>query len=96
MWHPPANFITLHCECYTSYYILKRTEFDANWFADAWIVCMGLLGLIVIAPYGNVAAIDAYFFGASASTESGLNTYVSLQQPWIFYLSFSPGTMIRP
>lgn len=39
---------------------------------------MGLLGLIVIYPFGNIAAIDAYFFGASASTESGLNTYVGL------------------
>ncbi|KAK8013586.1 hypothetical protein PG991_009179 [Apiospora marii] len=29
----------------------------------------------MIYPYGNVSAIDAYFFGASASTESGLNTF---------------------
>lgn len=27
-------------------------------------------------PYGNLRAVDAYFFGVSASTESGLNTYV--------------------
>ncbi|KFY67643.1 hypothetical protein V497_00265, partial [Pseudogymnoascus sp. VKM F-4516 (FW-969)] len=40
----------------------------------AWIIFAGLLGLIVIYPYGNVRAVDAYFFGASASTESGLNT----------------------
>jgi hypothetical protein len=30
--------------------------------------------MIAIYPYGNVSAVDAYFFGASASTESGLNT----------------------
>ena len=36
---------------------------------------MGLLALVVMCPAGNMAAIDAYFFGASASTESGLNTY---------------------
>lgn len=40
----------------------------------AWIIFAGLLALVVIYPYGNVSAIDAWFFGASASTESGLNT----------------------
>jgi hypothetical protein len=30
--------------------------------------------LAIIYPYGNLRAIDAFFFGASASTESGLNT----------------------
>ncbi|KAJ3454206.1 hypothetical protein MRS44_018100 [Fusarium solani] len=35
---------------------------------------MGLLALPILYPYGNLKAIDAYFFGASASTESGLNT----------------------
>lgn len=37
---------------------------------------MGLLALPVLYPYGNIPAVDAYFFGASASTESGLNTSV--------------------
>ena len=37
---------------------------------------MGLLALVVICPEGELRAVDAYFFGASASTESGLNTYV--------------------
>ncbi|KAH8753323.1 hypothetical protein F5883DRAFT_198681 [Diaporthe sp. PMI_573] len=41
---------------------------------NAWIILCGLLGLVVLTPEGNIAAIDAYFFGASASTESGLNT----------------------
>lgn len=36
---------------------------------------MGLLSFPVLYTYGNLAVIDAYFFGASASTESGLNTY---------------------
>ncbi|KID65078.1 Potassium transport protein, high-affinity, partial [Metarhizium hybridum] len=40
----------------------------------AWILSMGLLSFPVLYTYGNLAAIDAYFFGASASTESGLNT----------------------
>ncbi|KAH7031491.1 cation transport protein-domain-containing protein [Microdochium trichocladiopsis] len=40
----------------------------------AWIIVCSLMGLVVLAPEGNMAAVDAYFFGASASTESGLNT----------------------
>jgi hypothetical protein len=43
---------------------------------DAYIIFMGLLSIAVMLPAGNVKAIDAYFFGASASTESGLNTLV--------------------
>lgn len=35
---------------------------------------MSVLSLAIMYPYGNLKAIDAYFFGASASTESGLNT----------------------
>ncbi|GME61538.1 Potassium transporter [Neofusicoccum parvum] len=41
---------------------------------DAYIIVLGILALIVIYPYGNVPAVDAYFFGVSATTESGLNT----------------------
>ncbi|EHA51422.1 potassium transporter [Pyricularia oryzae 70-15] len=39
-----------------------------------WIIFCAILGFIVLYPHGNVPAIDALFFGASASTESGLNT----------------------
>ncbi|KAI8711047.1 Potassium transport protein [Fusarium sp. LHS14.1] len=41
----------------------------------AYIFLVSLVGFAVILPYGNVAAIDAFFFGTSASTESGLNTF---------------------
>ncbi|KAJ5628729.1 hypothetical protein N7490_010957 [Penicillium lividum] len=40
----------------------------------AWILLLGISSLFIIYPYGNLRAIDAYFFGASSSTESGLNT----------------------
>lgn len=40
----------------------------------SYIIGCSLLAFIIIYPYGNVNAIDAYFFGASGSTESGLNT----------------------
>jgi hypothetical protein len=49
---------------------------------DAWVIFCSLLGLVILAPEGNMATIDAYFFGASASTESGLNTYVSPKSVW--------------
>ncbi|KAL4930779.1 putative potassium uptake transporter [Aspergillus undulatus] len=39
----------------------------------AYILFLGLLGIVVFLPYGNVSAIDSYFFGVSSSTESGLN-----------------------
>jgi hypothetical protein len=32
--------------------------------------------MIIVYPYGNLSAVDAYFFGVSASTESGLNPYM--------------------
>jgi hypothetical protein len=40
----------------------------------AYIIGCSVLALIIIYPDGNLPAIDAYFFGASGSTESGLNT----------------------
>lgn len=40
----------------------------------AYILGCSILSLIIIYPYGNLRAVDAYFFGASGSTESGLNT----------------------
>ncbi|KKZ62581.1 hypothetical protein EMCG_02990 [[Emmonsia] crescens] len=41
----------------------------------AYIITLSISSLIVLYPYGNLKAIDAYFFGASGCTESGLNTY---------------------
>ncbi|RDW60458.1 putative potassium uptake transporter [Aspergillus mulundensis] len=38
-----------------------------------YIIFLGLLGLAVFLPYGNVSGIDSYFFGVSSSTESGMN-----------------------
>ncbi|RFU78452.1 trk family potassium uptake [Trichoderma arundinaceum] len=37
---------------------------------------MGILSLVILYPAGNMKAVDVYFFCASASTESGLNTYI--------------------
>ncbi|KAJ4994028.1 low-affinity potassium transport protein [Stagonosporopsis vannaccii] len=39
----------------------------------AYILSFGILALLILYPYGNLSAVDAYFFGVSASTESGLN-----------------------
>ncbi|CAH0056200.1 unnamed protein product [Clonostachys solani] len=48
---------------------------------------MGLLAIPVFLPAGNVEAIDAYFFGASASTESGLNTQVTPQYKYANWIA---------
>ncbi|QPC59907.1 hypothetical protein HYE67_002138 [Fusarium culmorum] len=57
----------------------------------AYIIFMGLMALPILYPYGNMAAIDAWFFGASASTESGLNTIdvkdlKTYQQLYIYFI----------
>ncbi|KAJ4127711.1 hypothetical protein NW768_007983 [Fusarium equiseti] len=57
----------------------------------AYILFMGLLALPILYPYGNMDAIDAWFFGASASTESGLNTIdvkalKTYQQLYIYFI----------
>ncbi|KAF7177737.1 hypothetical protein CNMCM7691_006171 [Aspergillus felis] len=59
MWKPSLNFISLN-------FITLHS--------DAYIITLSVLSLAIIYPYGNLRAIDAFFFGASASTESGLNT----------------------
>ncbi|CAG9951597.1 unnamed protein product [Clonostachys rosea f. rosea IK726] len=58
----------------------------------AYIIFMGLLAIPVLLPGGNLEAIDAYFFGASASTESGLNTVdvKDLQLYQQLYIYFIP------
>lgn len=39
----------------------------------AYIITLGILGIVILYPYGNLSAVDAYLFGVSSSTESGLN-----------------------
>ena len=68
-WLPELNFFTLHCNSNTD-----PIAFHSLISTDAYIILAGIFSFIVIYPYGNMPAIDAYFFGASGSTESGLNT----------------------
>jgi hypothetical protein len=44
----------------------------------AYIVTLGILGIVILYPYGNLSVVDAYLFGVSSSTESGLNPFVDL------------------
>ena len=68
-WLPKLNFSTLHCKsCCPSVTVQHLIRIDA------YIIFAGIFSFIIIYPYGNMAAVDAYFFGASGSTESGLNT----------------------
>ncbi|KAA8613867.1 potassium transport protein 1 [Pyrenophora tritici-repentis] len=39
----------------------------------AYILSFGVLAMAIMYPYGNLSAIDTYYFGVSCSTESGLN-----------------------
>jgi hypothetical protein len=73
MWKIPINFILLHCKRLRS----PLTRCIRLIPTDIYIISLGLLGLAVFYPYGNVSAIDSYFFGVSSSTESGLNPYVN-------------------
>ena len=73
MWRLHVNFVTLHCE-YPRKPVLSAMLTVVT--TDAYIIFMSVLGLIVLYPGGNMPAVDAYFFGASGSTESGLNTHV--------------------
>ncbi|KJZ70104.1 hypothetical protein HIM_10507 [Hirsutella minnesotensis 3608] len=57
----------------------------------AYIILMSVLSLVILYPAGNLKAVDAYFFGASASTESGLNTIdvkelYTFQQLYIYFV----------
>jgi hypothetical protein len=48
----------------------------AKYESDAWIIALSLSSFLILYPNGNIRAVDAYFFGASAATESGMNTLV--------------------
>lgn len=54
----------------------KTVQPDINFIRlhYVWIIFCSLLAFPILYSYGNLAAIDAIFFGCSASTESGLNT----------------------
>ncbi|KAB8079251.1 cation transport protein-domain-containing protein [Aspergillus leporis] len=57
----------------------------------AYILIWGLLGLAILYPYGNMSVIDAYFFGVSASTVSGLNpidvkALKTYQQLYVYFI----------
>uniref|UniRef100_A0A8H7MZC2 Potassium transport protein n=1 Tax=Bionectria ochroleuca TaxID=29856 RepID=A0A8H7MZC2_BIOOC len=71
--------------------LLKLVPINFVTIHYAYIIFMGLLSIAVMLPAGNVKAIDAYFFGASASTESGLNTVdvkdlMLYQQLYIYFI----------
>lgn len=40
---------------------------------DLYIVGLGIFTFVILYPAGNLSSTDAYFFGVSGSTESGLN-----------------------
>lgn len=48
---------------------------------DTYIIALTVLGWIVLAAYGNLSAIDAFFLATSAATVTGLTT--SVTQPHV-------------
>ena len=51
----------------------KTYRADVFCLSDLYILCLGVIGFIILYPDGNLSSTDAYFFGVSGSTESGLN-----------------------
>ena len=73
-----SRTLTLSRCIVSSRYPASKENSLANFIEpDAYIIFLSVLALIIVYPQGNLRAVDAYFFGASASTESGLNTFVS-------------------
>lgn len=57
---------------------LKHARFTAylQERLDVYIIGLATIGLIILYPGGNLAAIDAFFLGVSAGTVTGLTTLV--------------------
>jgi len=53
---------------------MRKTKVNFITLHYGWIITCSLMTFPVLYPYGNLRAVDAFFFGASGSTESGLNT----------------------
>ncbi|KAI7186191.1 hypothetical protein KC316_g7151, partial [Hortaea werneckii] len=51
-----------------------RPRLDFITIHYAYILFCTIFAFIILYPNGGLRAIDAFFFGASANTESGLNT----------------------
>lgn len=77
---PKMNFITLHCKCVHSIntslraFCVKGRKRKLTLMIDTYIITMALLGSVLIYPAGDMAYVDALFFGSGAATQSGLNT----------------------
>ncbi|OQE14075.1 hypothetical protein PENFLA_c041G01938 [Penicillium flavigenum] len=83
----PLNPVKHSCE----FCAMWKPPIDFLALHYAWIITLSVLSLVIIYPYGNLKAVDAYFFGASASTESGLNTVdvkslKTYQQLYIYFI----------
>ena len=72
--HSYTSFISRRKSPRTPYVISFDKCDGTNENQDAWIVFCSLLTFPIVYSYGNLTAVDAFFFGCSSSTESGLNT----------------------
>ena len=51
-----------------------RSHYHLTPSADAYIIGCSLVAFLILACFGNIPTVDAFFFAVSGCTESGLNT----------------------
>jgi hypothetical protein len=85
------SFISVHCKSAdrVSLPLLYCVQ-HAKRLSDIYIIGCSLLAFAILAGFGNIPVIDAFFFAVSGNTESGLNTIdvkeLKLGQQLVIYI----------
>jgi Trk-type K+ transport system membrane component len=85
------SFISVHCKSADRVSLpLIIVHENAKRHSDVYIIGCSLLAFAILASFGNIPAIDAFFFAVSSCTESGLNTIdvkdLKLGQQLVIYI----------
>ena len=90
-WRDHLSFISIHCKSAdrNSLPLIPCLQ-NAKRDLDIYIVGCSLVPFAILACFGNIPAIDAFFFAVSSCTESGLNTIdvkdLKLGQQLVIYI----------
>ena len=90
-WRDHLSFISIHCKSAdrNSLPLIPCLQ-NAKRDLDIYIVGCSLVAFAILACFGNIPAIDAFFFAVSSCTESGLNTIdvkdLKLGQQLVIYI----------
>jgi hypothetical protein len=57
-----------------SYHLAPALALSLTRLLDAYIIGCSLIAFLILGCFGNLTAIDSFFFAVSSCTESGLNT----------------------